>query len=494
MLVTVVAVTTRAQSSLDASVGKQVDGLVATYKHLHEHPELSGQEKETSALIASELKKAGFEVTDHFGKYDDPGMTAYGVVGIMKNGPGPIVMVRTDMDALPVFENTGLPYASKVKVRRADGVEVGVIMHAVTIFTWRSFSGPRVLAETRNLWSGTVVLLGQPAEETIGGAKAVLAAGLYDKFPVPNYVLAFHDTNVVEAGKVAWIAGTVLAGSDSLDITVRGYGGHGAMPQATRDPILIASEIVVMLQSVISRERDPLEPAVVTVGSFHSGTKHNIIPDEAHLQLTVRTMNPASREKTLAAITRIVNGVSAAAGVPAERAPVITVSKDNVPATINDAEFTKRGAEAMRRAIGNENVIAGLPIMASEDFSLYALAPPRPPTTMFWLGASDPALLRAAVEKGHVFPACIRVNLRPCPSRHPRGSQSDERRSHRPAKEERLLERNQAGADEIERRTPTRIQSNNPCRSGRHPTSLKRSHRDSRPDKKESHRQSVLAE
>jgi amidohydrolase len=416
MFVIVVAVSTQAQSSLDASVGKQVDGLVATYKHLHEHPELSGQEKETSALIASELKKAGFEVTDHFGKYDDPAMTAYGVVGIMKNGPGPIVMVRTDMDALPVVENTGLAYASKVKVRRADGVEVGV-MHAcghdlhMAVFLGTA----RVLAETRNLWSGTVVLLGQPAEETIGGAKAVLAAGLYDKFPVPNYVLAFHDTNVVAAGKVAWIAGTVLAGSDSLDITVKGYGGHGAMPQATRDPILIASEIVVMLQSVISRERDPLEPAVVTVGSFHSGTKHNIIPDEAHLQLTVRTMNPASREKTLAAITRIVNGVSAAAGVPAERAPVITVSKDNVPATINDAELTKRGAEAMRRAIGNENVIPGLPIMASEDFSLYALAPPRPPTTMFWLGASDPALLRAAVEKGARLPGMHSSEFAPLP-------------------------------------------------------------------------------
>jgi len=416
MLVTVVSVTTRAQSTIDASVGKQVDGLVATYKHLHEHPELSGQEKETSALIASELKKAGFEVTDHFGKYDDPAMTAYGVVGVMKNGPGPIVMVRTDMDALPVVENTGLPYASKVKVRRADGVEVGV-MHAcghdlhMAVFLGTA----RVLAETRNLWSGTVVLLGQPAEETIGGAKAVLAAGLYDKFPVPNYVLAFHDTNVVAAGKVAWIAGTVLAGSDSLDITVRGYGGHGAMPQATRDPILIASEIVVMLQSVISRERDPLEPAVVTVGSFHSGTKHNIIPDEAQLQLTVRTMNPASREKTLAAITRIVNGVAAAAGVPAERAPVITVSKDNVPATINDAELTKRGAEAMRRAIGNENVIAGLPIMASEDFSLYALASPRPPTTLFWLGASDPALLRAAVEKGARLPGMHSSEFAPQP-------------------------------------------------------------------------------
>jgi amidohydrolase len=416
MLVTILAVGTQAQSNLDASVGKQVDGLVTTYKHLHEHPELSGQEKETSALIASELKKAGFEVTDHFGKYDDPAMTAYGVVGVMKNGPGPVVMVRTDMDALPVVENTGLQYASKIKVRRADGVEVGVMHACGHDLHMAVFLGTAsVLAETRSLWSGTVVLVGQPAEETIGGAKALLEAGLYDKFPAPNYVLAFHDTNVVAAGKVAWIAGTVLAGSDSLDITVRGYGGHGAMPQATRDPILIASEIVVMLQSVISRERDPLEPAVVTVGSFHSGTKHNIIPDEAHLQLTVRTMNPASREKTLAAITRIVNGVAAAAGVPAERAPVITISKDNVPATINNTELTNRGAAAMRKAIGNENVVAGLPIMASEDFSLYALAGPRPPTTMFWLGASDPGLLRAAVEKGARLPGMHSSEFAPLP-------------------------------------------------------------------------------
>src|SRR5215831_10952626 len=228
LLFTVVAVAiVQAQSDLDPSVNKEVAGLVATYKHLHEHPELSGQEKETSALIVSELKRLGYEVTDHFGRYDDPAMTAYGVVGVMKNGPGPVVMLRTDMDALPVVENTGLPYASKVKVRRPDGVEVGV-MHAcghdihMTVFLGTA----RVLAENRDLWSGTVILIGQPAEETIGGARAMLTAGLYEKFPAPSYVLAFHDTNVVASGKVAWIAGTVLAGSDSLDITVKGYGGH----------------------------------------------------------------------------------------------------------------------------------------------------------------------------------------------------------------------------------------------------------------------------
>jgi hippurate hydrolase len=405
-----------AQSDLDQRINKEADSLLATYKHLHENPELSTQEKETSALIAAELKKLGYEVTDHFGQYDDANLISYGVVAVLKNGPGPVVYVRTDMDALPIIENTGLPYASHVKVKRAGGAEVGV-MHAcghdlhMTVFLGTA----RMLAQLKDRWSGTVVLIGQPAEETVGGAQAMLRAGLYTKFPKPDYVLALHDSAGIPAGTVSWHAGPLLAGADSVDITVRGYGGHGAAPQVSKDPIVIASEIVVMLQTVVSREMDPQLPTVVTVGSFHAGTKHNIIPDEAHLQLTVRTMNPQQREKVLAAIARITNGVAAAAGVPAERAPIIEFAQDRVPATINDSALTNRVGAALQRALGKENVLPGEPVMASEDFSLFALEDPKPPICMFWLGAADPVKLKDAMEKGTRLPGPHSSEFAPVP-------------------------------------------------------------------------------
>ena len=354
-------------------------------------------------------------MTDHFGQYENPRDTAYGIVAVLKNGPGPTVYVRTEMDALPVIENTGLPYASKVKVKRGNG-EVGV-MHAcghdlhMTVFLGTA----KILSGEKTQWSGTLVLIGQPAEESVGGAAAMLCAGLYAKFPKPDYVLALHDSPVLPAGEVAWREGPLLAGSDSVDITIRGYGGHGAAPQMTKDPIVIASELVVFLQTVVSREMNPLEPTVVTVGSFHAGTKHNIIPDDAHLQLTVRTMTPAQRENTLAAIRRATNGIAAAAGIPAERAPIIEISKDRVPATINDAALTRRVAAAMEKALGKKNVVPGLPIMASEDFSLYALREPRPPISMFWLGAVDPEKIKEAQEKGTRLPGLHSSEFAPLP-------------------------------------------------------------------------------
>lgn len=405
-----------AQSDLDQRVSKEAPALLATYKHLHENPELSTQEKETSALVAAELRKFGYEVTDQFGQYADSHLTAYGVVAVLKNGPGPTVYVRTDMDALPIVENTGLPYASHIKVKRADGAEVGV-MHAcghdlhMTVFLGTA----NMLAQLKDYWSGTVVMIGQPAEETVVGAEAMLHAGLYTRYPKPDYVLALHDSAAIPAGKVSWHAGPMLAGADSVDITVRGFGGHGAAPQATKDPIVIASEIVVALQTIVSREMDPQLPTVVTVGSFHAGTKHNIIPDEAHLQLTVRTMNPQQREKVLAAIARIANGIAAAAGVPADRAPIVEVSQDHVPATINDIALTNRVGAALERALGKENVLGGEPIMASEDFSLFALEDPKPPISMFWLGAADPGKLKDAQEKGRRLPGPHSSEFAPVP-------------------------------------------------------------------------------
>ncbi len=404
-----------AQSDLDEKIDSNIGDWVGTYKHFHANPELSAQEKETSMLIAGSLRRLGYEVTDHFGKYQDPDLVSYGVVAVLKNGPGPTVYVRTELDALPVRENTGLPYASKVTVKRASD-EVGV-MHAcghdlhMTVFLGTA----KMLAEEKIHWSGTLVMIAQPAEETVGGAAAMLRAGLYEKFPKPDYVLALHDSAVLPAGEVAWHEGTLLAGADAVDITIRGYGGHGAAPNTTKDPIVIASELVVFLQTIVSREEDPLQPTVVTVGSFHAGTKHNIIPDDAHLQLSVRTMTPEQRETTLAAITRAANGIAAAAGVAADRAPIITVSKDGVPATYNDPALTRRVAAAMETALGKENVVPGKPVMASEDFSLFALSDPKPPISMFWLGAVDPQKIKDAQEKGLRLPSLHSGEFAPLP-------------------------------------------------------------------------------
>ena len=403
-----------AQNSVDDRIDSNISDWVGTYKYLHEHPELSTEEKETSALVAAQLKKMGYEVTDHFGKYED-GRAAYGVVAMLRNGAGPTLYIRTDMDALPVTENTGLPYASKVREKRPNG-EVGV-MHAcghdlhMTVFLGTA----KMMAETKTQWSGTLVLIGQPAEEVIGGAGAMLRAGLYTKFPKPDYVVALHDSSVLPAGTVGWHAGPMLAGADSVDITIRGFGGHGAMPNVTKDPIVIGAELVMALQTIVSRESDPLIPTVVTVGSFHSGTKHNIVPDEAHLQLTVRTMTPAQREKVLAAIKRITNGIAEAAGIPADRAPIIEIASDNVPATINDPALTQRIAASLDKAVGKENVWPGQPIMASEDFSLFALEDPKPPICMFWLGATDPAKWKEAEEKGTRLPGPHSSEFAPLP-------------------------------------------------------------------------------
>jgi amidohydrolase len=404
-----------AQGDLDQQIDKNIGDWMGTYKHLHENPELSMQEKETSTLIAGQLRKFGYEVTDHFGKYASPESVAYGVVAILKNGPGPTVYVRTEMDALPVTENTGLPYASKVRLKRANG-EVGV-MHAcghdlhMTVFLGTA----KMLAESKSQWSGTLVMIGQPAEEMVAGAKAMLLAGLYTKFPKPDYVIALHDNSTLPAGKVAWTTGPILAGGDSVDITIRGYGGHGAAPQATKDPIVIAAELIVDLQTIVSREMNPLEPTVITVGSIHAGTKHNIIPDDAHLQLTVRTMRPEQRTKALEAITRMTKGIASAAGIPEERAPIIEIGKDNVPATINDAALSRRIGSALDKSLGKENVLPAIPIMASEDFSLFALEDPHPPITMFWLGAVDPYKWQQAQDQGTRLPSLHSSEFAPLP-------------------------------------------------------------------------------
>src|ERR1041385_4818490 len=268
----------------------ELPSLVAIYKDVPLHPELSAQEKRTSELVAKELKAAGCEITDHIGKYDEPGLTGYGVVGLMRNGEGPVVLVRTDMDALPVEEETGLPYASKVVAKNTAGEDVHVMHacgHDVHIATFIGVA--RALAQLKDQWHGTIVFVGQPAEEAFGGAKAMLKDGLYTRFPKPNFALGFHDNAQLEFNHIGVTSGYTYANVDSVDVTVPGVGGHGAYPHKTKDPVVLAAEMINDWQTIASRENNPLDPIVVTVGSIHGGTKHNIIPDEVKMQLTVRT-------------------------------------------------------------------------------------------------------------------------------------------------------------------------------------------------------------
>ena len=335
----------------------------------------------------------------------------------MKNGPGPTVLVRTDMDALPVEEQTGLPYASTVTTKNDKGDEVHV-MHACGHDAHMSaFIGTaRALAKLKDQWHGTIVFVGQPAEEALGGARALLADGLYTKFPKPDFALGFHDRAEMEIGHLGVAEGYTYANVDSVNITVRGVGGHGAYPHKTKDPVVISAEIVLALQTIASRENNPLDPVVVTVGSIHGGTKHNIIPDEVKLQLTVRTYKADVRERTLAAIDRIAKGIATTAGVPPERAPVVDVLKDEfTPATYNNPELTKRLVAVWKKVLGAENVEATAPTMGGEDFSEYSLPDHSIPACDFHIGAVDPAKIAESKKSGTPLPSLHSSKFAPIP-------------------------------------------------------------------------------
>ncbi|HEX9760823.1 MAG TPA: amidohydrolase [Candidatus Acidoferrales bacterium] len=401
---------------MDALIEQEMSWLLPTYQHLHSNPELSYLEKETGALLARELRRLGYEVTEYVGDYGVPGRTGYGLVAVLRNGAGPTVMVRTDTDALPVEERTGLPYASQARAE-FEGAEYPVMHACGHDIHMTSFLGTAaLLAQLKDKWSGTLVLIAQPAEERGAGALAMLRDGLYQRFPRPDFALALHSNANMAAGTVGARAGYVLANVDSVDITVRGYGGHGSTPEATKDPIVVAAQVVLALQTIVSREVSPFDPAVVTVGSIHGGTKHNIIPDEVHLQITVRSYKPEVRKKVLAAIERITRGVAAAAGIPEERAPVIRISEDEfTPSTYNDPELTGRVTAALQRALGPENVLAVEPVMGGEDFSRYGMEEPRVPISMFWLGTVDPARVEEAREKGQRLPSLHSSAFAPLP-------------------------------------------------------------------------------
>ncbi len=396
-----------AQGQLEQRVRQEVSSLMDTYTYLHSHPELSYFEKETSAFLATELGELGFTVSEEVGDYGVEGRNSYGLVAVLENGPGPTVLIRTDTDALPVTENTGATYASTVTTPDENGVEVGVMHACGHDVHMTSFLGTaRMLTAMKDSWSGTVVMIGQPAEERGAGARSMLNGGLFENFPKPDYGLALHVHAAVEAGKVGWASGYHMASVDSVDITVRGRGGHGAYPHTTIDPVVIAARIVTGLQTLVSREVSPLESAVVTVGSIHGGSKHNIIPDAVHMQLTVRSYKPEVRQQVLAGIRRVARGVALSAGVPPELEPIVEIAEEEfTPASYNDPALVERVVGVFNDTLGEERVVEVQPVMGGEDFSRYGLQDHKVPIFMFRVGAVDPAKYREYQAAGRPLPS-----------------------------------------------------------------------------------------
>ncbi|MCJ2181684.1 amidohydrolase [Novosphingobium sp. 1949] len=392
-----------AQSPQSAALAGAIAGdmpqLMAIYRDLHAHPELSEQEHRTAGIMAEAARKAGFTVTE--------GVGGTGVVAVMRNGEGPTVLIRADMDGLPVTEETGLPFASKMRGVSTAGVESG-IMHACGHDTHMTawIETARLMSARKADWSGTLVMIGQPAEEMGVGARAMLADGLYTRFPKPDYALAFHDSAGMEAGKVGAAVGWALANVDSVDILVKGRGGHGAYPHTTIDPIVLASSIVMKLQTLASREIDPKDPVVVTVGSFHAGTKHNVIPNEAKLELTVRSYSDATRKQLLDGIARIARGEALASGVAEADLPVVTVDPHNTRATWNSPEFTQATVDRLQGQMG-EGAVSVLPsVMGGEDFGEFRRADENHiQSIIFWVGGVPEKAWAAAQAGGPPLPS-----------------------------------------------------------------------------------------
>jgi hippurate hydrolase len=393
----------QAPAGLDESAQKQLLALTETYKHLHENPELSKQEGKTAAFVAGELRKLGYTVTEHVGKYED-GTQAEGVVAIMENGGGSRLLLRTELDALPVEEKTGLDYASHVKTTNAQGQAVSV-MHACghDLHMTVLLGAARELAARKSQWHGTLMLIGQPAEEMIVGAAAMLRDHLYERFGRPDFVLSEHDSNDVAAGTITVKGGPLLASSAGINVVMRGIGGHGSAPQSGKDPIVLAAEFVLVAQTIVSRQVDPQQPAVLTVGTIHGGTKNNIIPDEVTMGLTLRTYSMDVRDQIVAAIRREAKGLAEGYGIPEDRMPTVTMT-ESTPATINDAAMAERVRAAAIAALGSERVGQAKAIMGSEDVGLFTLDG-KIPGVMYWLGAADPAKLEESRKTGVPLPS-----------------------------------------------------------------------------------------
>lgn len=383
---------------VNAQINQEYPSLEALYKHLHTHPELSLREEQTGLRIGEELTKSGFTVTTHVG--------GHGVVAILRNGEGPTLLLRTDLDALPVKEDTGAPYASSVRMLDEKGVEVPV-MHACghDIHMTVLVGTGRLLSQFKDIWRGTLILIGQPGEERGHGARNLLSDGLFERFPKPDLCLALHVSATMPTGTIGYVEGYAMANVDSVDLTIRGVGGHGAWPQSTKDPIVLAAETVLAFQTIVSRETTPGEAAVVTVGSIHGGTKHNVIPDQVDLQLTLRSYTDEVRQHTIQSIQRITRGLAQAAGIPEDRMPVMTIKNDFTPALYNNPDLTRRVAGAFQAWLGQENVRAEKPVMGGEDFSEYGRTPDKIPVALFWLGAVAPERIKEQERSGVALPS-----------------------------------------------------------------------------------------
>lgn len=370
-----------------AEIEKLYPSLEKLYTDLHQSPELAFQEKQTASTMAARLKSGGYEVTT--------GVGGTGVVGILRNGAGPVVMLRTELDALPVTEQTGLPFASKVSgVMHACG-------HDLHMSAWSGTA--QWMAEHRDGWHGTLMLIAQPAEESGAGAAAMLKDGLFTRFPKPEFALALHDDDTLPAGQIGYHAGTFRAAADMLTVTIFGRGGHGAMPQNTVDPVVIAARTVLAWQTIVSRENDPQNPVVVTVGAINGGTKNNIIPDQVQMLVSVRTFDTAVRKRVMASIARIAKAEAAAADAPKE--PLIEPTAGSLPvqAVNNDAELTARLANALRSGMPNGSVVEMPAKMTSEDFSEYGRDGVK--AVLLHIGAVDPAKLEESHRTGIPVPA-----------------------------------------------------------------------------------------
>lgn len=395
-------------ADLEAIAAAELPSLVALYEDLHANPELSLHEERTAAIIAKELRAAGLEVTEKVG--------GYGIVGVMKNGEGPVILVRTDLDALPVKEQTGLPYASTVTTKDDLGREVPVMHACGHDIHMACFVGTaRALNQLRDQWSGTLVMIGQPAEERILGARAMLRAGLYSRFPKPDKAIALHCQSDLPHGVIGLRDGYAMANVDTLEIVVRGVGAHGSQPHTGKDPILLASQIVVALQSIVSREVKPGDPAVVTVGSIHGGTKANIIPDEVRLQLTLRSYLAETREHLISSIKRITKSLAEAAGMPADKMPEVIVTDESTPSLYNTPALVSEVRSALETALGADRLVSIDPTMGGEDFAEFGITKEKVPLCLFRLGTQAPEEVAEAKAKGIKLPSLHSPFYQPVP-------------------------------------------------------------------------------
>lgn len=387
-------------------IENQIEKVNELYIDLHQTPELSLMEFKTAEKMASQLEKLGFDVTRNVG--------GNGVVGVFKNGNGKVIMLRTDMDALPIKENTGLSYASSVVMKNAEGIE-SPVMHAcghdLHMTTW--LGTLTTMIGLKKEWKGTIIAVAQPAEEISAGSSSMIRDGIFERFPIPDYALCYHVSPDYKAGEIGYFPGSIFAGVNSVNITIRGSGGHGAQPHKTIDPIVMASQTILALQTVVSREINPFNPAVITVGSIHGGSKHNIIPDEVKLQLTTRFFKDEVYQQIKEALLRIPKGIAIAAGVAEDNYPIVEFMGDITPPVANDPDLVMNAVASMKSILGEDKVYQVDPATVAEDFGRYGRTKENIPIALFWLGSSNHKQIDDQIKNGTKIPALHNAGFSP---------------------------------------------------------------------------------